>query len=1134
MITLLYGSSGSAKTRSILERMKKDAENGIRSLLIVPEQETVTSERAALTLLPPSAQLTTEVLNFSRLANLVFRKYGGLSYHYADKSTKAFLMHKTVSEHLTSLCSFDGIPSPDASLSEWFLSAVSELKASAVTAPMLDRVATKLEEKDPLKNKLQDLSLVYTSYMGLLRDNGLDDGSDDLTKLKEKLKNHDFFSGMHVYIDSFTSYTKQELDIIAEIARSASELTVSIASSEPNSEALHLASVVDTEKQLREIARMVNGGKDPAVEILPESKREGSEAIALLSENLWKLETAKSLSFPDDVEKHVVLSVSKSVYDEAENAALRILSLVRSGYRYRDIAVIARDASALTGVLDFVFEKYDIPYFLSEKEDLISLPPVKLLLAALRVISFRFSASDVIALLKTGLLDVSPIDADYFEEYVTVWGISGSAFTRPGDWDMNSDGFKGYESKRGKEIRHAANRVKNTVIPPLVALSAALTSAVTIREETDALLSYLESLNLSDKLLQLSDEAQRMNRKKTADIYARLYPVLTDLIDKIARLSPEGSCEAVSPDELEGFVRILLRSTEIGTIPTTVDEVTVGSANMLRASNVRCAILLGLVEGKFPATVSDNGFFTAAERKVILEKELPLSQSYDFRSEDELLYVSRAVSLPSELLVLSTYTADADGTLLRPSLPFLRAKLLLGYSDETVTASSEVPLFDRILTSRLSLDYYPALKGTAAGEALRRLYREKGLYSGVLESADVPVSDTAASISEDYAKELFSDRMVLSQTQIEKFVNCHFSYYCRYVLGLRESEPAAFGALDSGNFIHCILERFFSDAVDEKGNFKKTYDRPAIEALADSIIEAYKNEILPASLRGAPSGRLSHLCDRLRELSIMMIENTLEEFSDSDFRPRYFELELGKSGSPSPLSFRLEDGTTVTIPGKIDRVDLYKPEKTTPDAETPLYVRVVDYKTGTKEFKLADLENGLNMQMLIYLFTLCNAPAFFRDELSEGETVEPAGAVYHSSAINALELTGFPDSSGVDVRSLAEKEFKRTGVLLKDENVLRAMSHSLDPLFLPGVKSQTEKGETPYLDKERFGLLKSEIKNSLSNTAKKIRSGKASAAPLVTGNNFKYTPCTYCKMQPICRRTQNDFRTAEAEETEKE
>ena len=59
-----------------MSRLLADVRSGRRAFLIVPEQQTVDVERTIAGQLPPSAQLYIEALNFSRLANRVFRERG--------------------------------------------------------------------------------------------------------------------------------------------------------------------------------------------------------------------------------------------------------------------------------------------------------------------------------------------------------------------------------------------------------------------------------------------------------------------------------------------------------------------------------------------------------------------------------------------------------------------------------------------------------------------------------------------------------------------------------------------------------------------------------------------------------------------------------------------------------------------------------------------------------------------------------------------------------------------------------------------------------------------------------------------------------------------------------------------------
>ena len=64
-------------------------------------------------------------------------------------------------------------------------------------------------------------------------------------------------------------------------------------------------------------------------------------------------------------------------------------------------------------------------------------------------------------------------------------------------------------------------------------------------------------------------------------------------------------------------------------------------------------------------------------------------------------------------------------------------------------------------------------------------------------------------------------------------------------------------------------------------------------------------------------------------------------------------------------------GHTIRVIGTVDRVDAMELGGNT-------YLRVVDYKTGSKKFDLREVWHGLDCQMLLYLFTLVqNGGALF-------------------------------------------------------------------------------------------------------------------------------------------------------------
>ena len=50
--------------------------------------------------------------------------------------------------------------------------------------------------------------------------------------------------------------------------------------------------------------------------------------------------------------------------------------------------------------------------------------------------------------------------------------------------------------------------------------------------------------------------------------------------------------------------------------------------------------------------------------------------------------------------------------------------------------------------------------------------------------------------------------------------------------------------------------------------------------------------------------------------------------------------------------------------GKIDRVDVYNKDGNS-------YVKIIDYKSGNKNFNLQDVYYGMQLQLIVYLSELC-------------------------------------------------------------------------------------------------------------------------------------------------------------------
>lgn len=1094
MINFIYGNGFGSRTDAIMKMIRDDSAKGRKSFLIVPEQFAVAAERLSLVSLPLSLQLDLEILSFSRLYNRVCREYGGLHYNYVTTPVKYSLMWKNLRELSPLLETYSEVAKRDASFCDMALAAVGELKSSCIGAPELERAASALPKDSPLAKKLRDLALIYASYSGLVSQT-FTDSSDDIARLSDVLDTHPFFESASVYIDGFTSFTAAEHRVIERIFRSASDVSISIPMPSPDYDSLFSASIKESRDRLLRTAKKYSDTNNAIATDTCEQK----ESIKYISENLFT--AAKGCSLPEDKSGVYPISCS-SPYTEAEATARIILTLLREGYRLRDIVIIARNAEDYRGILELALEKCDIPYYFSEKTDLSATPIVKFILSALRIKLYGWQTTDVISHIKTGLYNFDTRECDLFEQYVSSWRVRGETFTS-GDFTMNPDGYTERISARAEAILEAANSVKRRLCEALNSFFDALDASDDVVSKCRAVYEFISNSDVETRLKALSEKEKERGNARAADEYSRLYPLCCDALGSLAS-AMENELDSTEVDNAEFFelLTLFFSKCEMGTIPTSSDQVIVGSAKALRTVGPKVAILLGLCEGVFPATVGERGLLSFSDRTTLSELGIEFSERSELAAYDELMYLQRAVNAPSDALYLLTHRSSADGTKSTPSLPFIRAKKIFSQNYSEYDSHDVLSLTPTLYGA---LPYLRATEDTPEGKALSICAARSDELTKLLANAELPVSDTACHIENDTAKTIFGESMRMSQSRLDKFVKCHFNYYCENVLRLRAEGENRFEANDIGTFVHFVLEKILAEIVTKEG-IRASLTRGELETTVRAIVDEYVEKITPKGKN--ISARLRHLYRKLYNISLVLISNILEEFRHSSFRPEFFELETdGKGENPSPREFVLNDGSRVIFSGIIDRVDVYRAES------GKVYIRVVDYKTGTKAFSLEDIKFGLNIQMLLYLFTLIrNENPQFNERL--GKEILPAGVVYLSSNIPVIELEDHATSE--DVVKAAQNEFVRSGILIDDEDVLTAMNDELSPAFLGGAKQNKDgviSGKN-LASLEFFDQLEHDIEDTVRRIADEMRSGNAEADPLVYG---KTDPCTYCDMKPICR-----------------
>ena len=433
MLKLIYGISGSGKTYFLDTLMLQALSECKKVTLLVPEQEAIEAERRIADRADKEGVLCEKlsVVSFRRLANLAFRKYGGIEYKNIGDGGRMLIIWRIVEELAPRLSAYKN--HRDRTLIERLFSVFNELKRYCITANMLSSLADKTSD-EALRNKLSDIALLYNAYTAQLKYE-YSDPTDEVTRLADILKDRQFLKDNTLFVDSFNGFTVPELRCL-EFAMMQCDVTATLCLPEVKGKTGY-SKVEWTEKSLVDMAKRHGIPCDQSVRLKPLSEYSPKEFL-LIQDKLFDFSYSSEENESSD---RITFAQCRDAFAQAEFIAIKICELVRKGARYRDIAVINRDPGSYEGVLDVIFEKYGIPLFFSKRSKITDTAIYKTVMGALDVIQNKFRTENVMTYIKYGLCGVSAYETDLIESYTATWGLTEARWTDEYDWNMNPSGF---------------------------------------------------------------------------------------------------------------------------------------------------------------------------------------------------------------------------------------------------------------------------------------------------------------------------------------------------------------------------------------------------------------------------------------------------------------------------------------------------------------------------------------------------------------------------------------------------------------------------------------------------------------------------------------------------------------------
>ena len=118
--------------------------------------------------------------------------------------------------------------------------------------------------------------------------------------------------------------------------------------------------------------------------------------------------------------------------------------------------------------------------------------------------------------------------------------------------------------------------------------------------------------------------------------------------------------EKTNFDKYISTLKIGLKNTGLGKIPSTQDEVIVGDVSRSRSHKVKAVFIIGINDGEFPSVYKDEGFFNDKDREYLKEQGFELANGSLENLYEENFNIYKAFTVAEEKLFLSYASSDNE------------------------------------------------------------------------------------------------------------------------------------------------------------------------------------------------------------------------------------------------------------------------------------------------------------------------------------------------------------------------------------------------------------------------------------------------------------------------------------------
>ena len=1092
MINCILGKSKTGKTSHIYNMIEEDLNHDFKVILFVPSQSRAKAEEEYLKLLNKRGVIG---VNITTIAEFVESELKLQNLHidekYITKLDRKIILTQVIKENPELFNIYSKVKNYPGFLD--VLDIYMDLFRKSEINP---KEIASLEIKDKRTNsKFKEILAIYEKFLEKIKKDYID-VVEEMELFLSNISNSEWFkdtSNIKIYFDSYNNFSNSEFKFIDALVKLEIEITISLNTDITRIEDIYTSSSIfeipnKTYKRICALADKNNSSVENIVKY--ENVFSAKYDIKYIANNLFS--NAKEENEKIDLE-NISVVMHTNILNEIEDVANIISKKIREGYRYSDFAVYTTNIDEYKNVIAKVFYENNLDIYVSKSKRLSDSILVKYIQGILNLSLKGLNLELIFDILKQGLTDIDIKDICILENYIREFNVNKYLINNP--FTLNNE-KEFYDLEK-------LNKLKDKIVSMYSFVSEIRSGEC--RYIIEKIYEHLKNNNIFGNFSAIIDsQSNELIDLDNNNFETQVWGLLSEIFDSIVKIYKS---EEISIEEFSNIFNLVVKDVTIKTLPPAKDQIELVDINVSKIEPKKIVFFIGVVEGKFPESVEEDIIFNDNDLENLKDREIELRETTVSKLNMGFFNIYEALNNISDMLYIYIPASTLDGKATRKSSLITLIEQIANVKIEgKVTQKQENSnIYDITSKDSLFMWLIRSLKNLEDSDDISKIYsvyeyfKEDSEYSKILE-----YKKDDSKLSKEITDIIYSNEFKTSVSRLELYKKCPFSYFMQYILKVLPNKEAKVNVLEIGSFMHGVLEIFSKELLEKNIMWQEILDdslediKPEYEEVIEQIIYGLIDKNLSKQKQ---SVRYMVLKRKLINTMKKVIKTIALSYNQSEFKPYDYEIEFKDNSAFLPMEIELENGKTMKIIGKIDRVDWL-------EFKDNIYIRVVDYKSSGKELKLDKIKEGISLQLISYMM------AFMENK--KDKKIVPAGMVYFNLSDKLVSLAQY-EQDNEKIKKELMKRLKMNGIFLKDIEILNKMdrnfeSNSKDSL-IDVTKASITRNSSKVLEEKEFESLCEDTKRVLKQIGDEISSGKVKISP-----NKKENYCEFCKYSSTCRK----------------